>query len=227
MCSEFAFKYFQFNTLCVHTPYRDNYIYYFAYDECLYNRLKECLQSNDIRIRDCVASQFTNKTLPKTISSKAITNKLLPSLMGLFHLKDGGVAKYTFSTSPNRLIQTIECDGGKKIRVITDKYKYAAENPTPIRPISHTRAQVFVNGKPSEAFIHDKTFYSNSSIFGQTLHGEKYYYLADGRTKVDILPTRRALGDIELPGSEAYQGIYQSGLNPYITFLNKYPGPVL
>ena len=75
MCSELAFKYFQFNTLCVHTPYRDNYIYYFAYDECLYNRLKECLRSNDIRIRDCVASQFTNKTLPKTISNKAMAKQ--------------------------------------------------------------------------------------------------------------------------------------------------------
>lgn len=139
----------------------------------------------------------------------------------MFHLKGGGVAKYKYSTSPNRLLQTVECDGGKKINLITDKHSFVAGMP--LQPISHTRAKVSIDGKPSEAFIHDKSLYKNSGIF-QTLHGEEYCNLADGRTKVNILPRRSVSGDIELSRGEAYQEIYPAGQNPYIRFMNKYPG---
>ena len=140
---------------------------------------------------------------------------------GLFHLKDGRVAKYTYSTSPNRLLQTVECDGGKKIQLITDKREFAAG--TPLHPIAHTRAKVSVDGKPSEAYIHDKSLLRNGNIF-QTLHGEKYYNLPDGRTQVNVLPRRAVCGNSELSRGEAYQEIYQAGQNPYITLMNKYPG---
>lgn len=75
MCSELAFKYLQFNTLCLYTPYNNKYTFYFEYDECIYNRLRDSIQSEDIKLRDCPACQFTNKTLPYTITNKAMTKK--------------------------------------------------------------------------------------------------------------------------------------------------------
>ena len=68
--------------------------------------------------------------------------------------------------------------------------------------------KVSVDGKPSEAYIHDKSLLRNGNIF-QTLHGEKYHNLPDGRTQVNVLPRRAVCGNSELSRGEAYQEIYK------------------